>query len=106
MVRRISLRTEHDVAITRGFVVLPAASRSRRGDRHAKSRRKVTTMKKALFVAAGVLFVGCATESELQYVAGFHPPQTPEGYTRFISPITRNIAPGADLEMCQWVAGP
>ena len=63
-------------------------------------------MKNALFVAAGVLVVGCATESEPQYVSGFRPPPAPAGYTRFVSPITKDIAPGADLEMCQWVAGP
>lgn len=63
-------------------------------------------MKNALFVAAGVLIVGCGTESEPQYVAGFHPPAAPAGYTRFLAPTTKAIAPGADLEMCQWVAGP
>src|ERR1041384_5732109 len=63
-------------------------------------------MKNLLFVAAGALIVGGGTAADPQYVAGFHPPPAPAGYTRFVSPVTKDIAPGADLEMCQWVAAP
>jgi hypothetical protein len=63
-------------------------------------------MKNLFFVAAGVLIAGCGTDPESQYVAGFNPPPVAAGYTRFLTPTTKGIAPGADLEMCQWVTGP
>jgi hypothetical protein len=38
------------------------------------------------------------------YVDGFDPPAAPAGYTRFVTSPVPNIAPGDDIEMCQWLA--
>lgn len=55
---------------------------------------------------ACVLLVGCATNSGPDYIPGFNPPAVDSGYTRFVTPTVTNIAPGADVEYCQWIAGP
>ena len=53
-----------------------------------------------------VLLVGCATNATPDYIAGFNPPALEPGYTRFVTPTVKNIAPGADVEYCQWIAAP
>jgi hypothetical protein len=56
-----------------------------------------------------LLAVGCGTDdgpAQPALIAGFAPPALPAGYTRFITPEVDAIQPGADLEYCQWVAGP
>jgi hypothetical protein len=50
--------------------------------------------------------VGCATDSSSRYVADFNPPEAAPGYTRFLTPMLKGIAPGEDVEYCQWVAAP
>jgi hypothetical protein len=47
----------------------------------------------------------CGTNGP-DYIAGFDPPAAEQGYTRFVTPIVKDIAPGADVEYCQWVAAP
>ena len=59
-----------------------------------------------LFVAVGTVLAGCGTDSGPSYVANFRPPSVAPGYTRFLTPMARGIAPGEDVEYCQWVAGP
>jgi len=65
------------------------------------------TMKSTLLFV-GILAAGCAknqtAEPDPGYVAGFDPGAVPDGYTRYLSPIVKDIAPGADVEYCQWVA--
>jgi hypothetical protein len=58
-----------------------------------------------LLLAVGTL-LGCGTDSRSQYVANFDPPDPPPGYTRFVTPTMKGIAPGDNLEYCQWVSGP
>jgi hypothetical protein len=59
------------------------------------------------FVALGALLAGCATEEAgPHYVANFHPPDVKPGYTRFLTPTMTNIAPGDNVEYCQWIAAP
>jgi hypothetical protein len=55
---------------------------------------------------AVVLVVGACGTNGPDYIAGFDPPAQPDGYTRYVTPIVKDIQPGADLEYCQWVAGP
>jgi hypothetical protein len=50
------------------------------------------------------ILVGCGTDSGTQWVADFNPPAAPAGYTRFVTPIIKDIEPGANVEWCQWVA--
>lgn len=57
-------------------------------------------------ILACLLLIGCATNSSPDYIAGFDPPPAAPGYTRFVTPVVQNIQPGADVEYCQWVAGP
>ncbi len=40
------------------------------------------------------------------FVDGFSPPAVTDGFERYITPIISNVAPGADLNYCQWVADP
>src|SRR5262245_13620181 len=61
-------------------------------------------MRHMLLLALAV--VGCGTETDARYVADFHPPEVAAGYTRYLTPPTRGIAPGDDIEICQWVEGP
>ncbi|HEY1814127.1 MAG TPA: hypothetical protein VGG74_17370 [Kofleriaceae bacterium] len=53
----------------------------------------------------GVTLFGCA-KNEPDYIAGFDPPAQPDGYTRYVTPVVKDIMPGDDLEYCQWVAAP
>jgi hypothetical protein len=62
-------------------------------------------MRATLLLAVGTL-LGCGTDSRPQYVANFDPPDPPPGFTRFLTPTMKDIAPGDNLEYCQWVAGP
>src|ERR1700690_539447 len=60
---------------------------------------------KSTLLFVGVLVVGCgATTPGPDYVAGFDPGAVPDGYTRYLTPIVTNIAPGENIEYCQWVA--
>jgi hypothetical protein len=61
-------------------------------------------MRYMFWVALGV--IGCGTDADPRYVADFHPPDVAPGYTRFLTPRLRDIAPGDDVEYCQWVADP
>ena len=52
------------------------------------------------------MLAGCASQpTTTDYVAGFDPGPVPDGYTRYLTPIVKDIVPGADVEYCQWVAG-
>jgi len=46
---------------------------------------------------------GCAKNGP-DYIAGFDPPATADGFTRYVTPAVEDIAPGANVEYCQWVA--
>ena len=62
---------------------------------------------KSTLLFIGVLAIGCGTSNQdpgPDYVAGFDPGPVPDGYTRFLTPIVPNLAPGANIEYCQWVA--
>ena len=50
--------------------------------------------------------VGCGADSGTPWVADFTPPDVQAGYTRFVTPVVKDIAPGANVEWCQWVAEP
>jgi hypothetical protein len=50
--------------------------------------------------------VGCGADSGTPWVADFTPPDVQTGYTRFVTPVVKDIAPGANVEWCQWVAEP
>jgi len=63
-------------------------------------------MRPTLLLAIGTVLVGCGTDSGPQYVANFNPSQVTPGYTRFLTPMMKGIAPGDNVEYCQWVAGP
>lgn len=60
-------------------------------------------MKTILFALVGMAVVGCGTNGP-DYIPGFNPPAPMAGYTRYVAPVVENITPGADLEMCEWVA--
>jgi Copper type II ascorbate-dependent monooxygenase, C-terminal domain len=60
-------------------------------------------MKTILFAVLGMAAVGCGTNGP-DYIAGFDPPAVQDGYTRYVAPVVDNITPGADIEMCEWVA--
>jgi len=51
-----------------------------------------------------ITVAGCSTDHP--FVDGFSPPGAPSGYTRFIAPAVHDIAPGDDLNNCQWLAEP
>jgi hypothetical protein len=53
-----------------------------------------------------VALVSCGGSNGADYIAGFDPPPVADGYTRFVTPPVTGIAPGADVEWCQWVAPP
>lgn len=57
------------------------------------------------WIALAVL-AGCGTDPGTQWVDNFNPPPVADGYTRFVSPIVKDIEPGANVEWCQWVAAP
>jgi hypothetical protein len=61
-------------------------------------------MRHILLLALAV--VGCGTDGDMRYVADFHPPEVAPGYTRFLTPTIKAIAPGDDVEYCHWVAAP
>lgn len=65
-------------------------------------------MRNTFFLAVGLLFAGCATDSNSnpKYVANFNPPEVAPGYTRFITPAMPSIAPGENVEYCQWISAP
>jgi hypothetical protein len=63
-------------------------------------------MRLTLLLAVGTVLAGCGTDSGSSYVASFRPPAVAPGYTRFLTPVVKGIAPGDDVEYCQWVAGP
>jgi hypothetical protein len=56
--------------------------------------------------------VGCGPKTESPdagsspYIAGFNPPAQPAGYTRFTTPVIKDIAPGTNQMWCQWLAAP
>ncbi len=60
-------------------------------------------MKTILFAVLGMAAVGCGTNGP-DYIPGFDPPPVQAGYTRYLAPTVTNITPGADIEMCEWVA--
>ncbi|HEY1814126.1 MAG TPA: hypothetical protein VGG74_17365 [Kofleriaceae bacterium] len=62
-------------------------------------------MKTILFALVGMVVVGCGTNGP-DYIAGFDPPAPMDGYTRYVTPTVTDITPGANIEMCQWVAAP
>jgi hypothetical protein len=61
-------------------------------------------MKTILFAILGMAAVGCGTDNGPDYIAGFDPPPVESGYTRYVTPVVKDIAPGADEEWCQWLA--
>lgn len=62
-------------------------------------------MRLALCVFGSSLLFGCGTNGP-DWVQGFDPGSTPDGYTRYVSPTVKAIEPGADVEWCQWVSNP
>lgn len=56
-------------------------------------------------VLLSVATFGCTNDS-VKWVAGFDPPPTPEGYTRYITPTVTDITPGYNEEWCQWIQAP
>ncbi len=64
----------------------------------------------ALCVAAVAAFGGCGgngmSPAPSPYIPGFEPMPAAAGYTRFITPPIRGIAPGTDQTWCQWVSPP
>jgi hypothetical protein len=69
-----------------------------------------TRIGRFLPIVGSVAVVGavasCAADDSVKWVAGFDPPPAPQGYTRLIAATVPDIVPGADVEMCQWVAAP
>ena len=59
-------------------------------------------MKHALWI---LLLGACSTDSN-PYVAGFSPPDAPQGFVRMIAPPVLAVAPGSDVTYCQWLADP
>ncbi|HEY3806690.1 MAG TPA: hypothetical protein VGL61_29005 [Kofleriaceae bacterium] len=53
---------------------------------------------------AFVLVVGACGTNGPDYIAGFDPPPVADGFTRYVTPVVKDITPGTDQEMCQWVA--
>ena len=45
-----------------------------------------------------------APDAGPSYIPGFDPPPPADGFTRFVTPPVHGIAPGDDIEYCQWVA--
>jgi hypothetical protein len=63
----------------------------------------------AAFVAPAVGCGGKAAPPMTQsseYIAGFNPPAVMPGYTRYVMPAVKAIAPGTDAMWCQWIAPP
>lgn len=58
---------------------------------------------KPIAVCALALLAGCSDPGP-SYVTGFSPPSVQPSYTRFVTPAIKGIAPGSDVEYCQWVA--
>jgi hypothetical protein len=63
-------------------------------------------MKLALSAVLIVSAFGCGTSNGPDYIAGFDPAPAASGYTRFVTPTVTGLAPGANVEYCQWVADP
>jgi hypothetical protein len=58
---------------------------------------------------AVVAVAGCSSSSggaPSPYIDGFNPPPVAAGYTRYVTPVIHDIAPGTDVLYCQWVAAP
>ncbi len=56
-----------------------------------------------------ILAAGCSTSSpspNAGLVAGFSPPAPAEGEIRLLAPLVANIAPGADVTWCEYIASP
>jgi Copper type II ascorbate-dependent monooxygenase, C-terminal domain len=54
-------------------------------------------------IALMCLVAACGTNAP-DYIPGFDPPPVQDGYTRYVTPVVKDIGPGADQEWCQWVA--
>jgi hypothetical protein len=65
-------------------------------------------MKRSQLAYLVVLAAGCTSSSSggTKLVAGFDPPPVPEGYQRLVAPEVDDVAPGDDLNLCQWLAAP
>ena len=57
----------------------------------------------SLALVGMVAVVGCGTNGP-DYVPGFDPPAEQAGYTRYVTTPVKNITPGTNIEMCEWVA--
>ena len=55
-------------------------------------------------IGFAIVLLGCT--SSPKYIAGFDPPPTPAGYTRYITPTVHDVMPGDSDEYCQWLAAP
>jgi len=61
-------------------------------------------MRTSIILGIGMALVGCASDSPSQsFVAGFQPGAVAPGYTRFVTPIVKDLQPGDNVEYCQWV---
>ncbi len=58
------------------------------------------------WIAFALLVGACGTNSGPDYIAGFDPPPVMEGFTRYVTPVVKDITPGTDAEWCQWVTPP
>ena len=66
-----------------------------------RSRSVVTVV-----IALSALGCNKPPSQSSSYVAGFSPPEAPQGYMRFVAPAAPAIMPGDDLNLCQWLAAP
>jgi hypothetical protein len=58
---------------------------------------------RSLSIVSSLALFACGEPSP--YIEGFDPPERP-GYTRYVTPIIKDIAPGTDDMWCQWLAPP
>jgi hypothetical protein len=77
--------------------------------------RKEIVMTKFATLALTVLLSSCSSSSQgtsppdqppSPYVDGFNPAPAEAGYTRYVLPPIRNIAPGTDRMWCQYIEAP
>jgi hypothetical protein len=62
-------------------------------------------MKRPWLALIAVAGCGGSSTAPSPYVAGFAPPASPSGYTRYVAPTVHQVPPGSDMTLCQWLAG-
>jgi hypothetical protein len=61
---------------------------------------------RALILASFAALVGCGTPEKSDYIDGFNPAPVLARYTRFVTPVIKDIQPGQDITYCQWLRAP